>query len=92
MPTPLKRAPVALPGAPYMTGDPVFVEFEGSWVRGHIDGMVEATAFRFGQRWVLTVSLRELGHTVNVTCDDNGRCHTYRKQVCPAPFDEVLDA
>lgn len=79
-------------GAPYMPGDPITVEVEGVWREAVVDGVSLNDSSRFGLRWTLFVIIREEAMEgldrecpgVWVRCDDNGRNHTWRHQVCPS--------
>lgn len=85
----ITKAPV---GAPYTPGDPITVEVEGVWREAVVDGVTLNDSSRFGLRWTLFVIIREDSMVgldrdvpgVWVRCDDNGRNHTWRRQVCPS--------
>lgn len=72
-------------GAPYAAGDLVMVEVDGKWQEAVVDGvsLVDA-ASKFGLRWSLHVMVLATQEWLFATCDDNGRNHTWRKQVCPS--------
>jgi hypothetical protein len=73
----------ALAGAPYHAGDPVAVEVDGRWVEATLVKIRPAPTARFGLRWAMRVVLDD-GRSQDVRCDDQGRNHTYRGQVCPS--------